>query len=133
MKKTKFIWILCLCIFTLSLFTGCSDDDESEREGFGIVGTWEYEQPDGEYIDRFQFKANGTFIETEKEYYSNGKWETVKNEGTYEFDGDNLFLRYQDYYGNGKEIAITYTIMELSSKRLELSDRYSKTKTYKRI
>lgn len=136
MKKRKFIRMLCLYLITLNLFTACSDnDDESGGKGSGIVGTWEYKQSDGEYIDKYQFKANGTFIETEKEYYnSTGKWETDKNEGSYEFDEDKevLTLYYSDYYGKG-ERTITYTVIELNSKTLELKDKYTSSQTYKRI
>lgn len=129
----RILFLLIGMVFTFVVFTGCSDDDESEGSGSGIVGTWEWKEPEGEYIDRLQFTSNGTFIETEKEYYtSTGKWETEINEAAFVLDNSNLTLYYLDYYGQGKR-TITYTVIQLNSKILELEDKDGFSTIYKRI
>lgn len=127
--KTKLYYLLSLfTIVTICLFSSCDkDDNDSDNEG-GITGTWEWKQS-SEYINTLKFSSKGTFTEIEKEYYkSTKKWETTTNTGTYEYDGEELILKYND--GDIEYLEV----LELTSDKLELGNWWGdRTVTFHRI
>lgn len=115
-----FLWgLLAVVMFS---FSACSDDDEGG--GTGIVSTWEYRQS-SEYYEIVQFRADGTYIVEEHEYYnSRNEWDTATEEGTYEFDEEAMELTIY-YYWNDRLITRTCPVLQLTSDILELQNWWS--------
>ena len=106
-----------IAILTMSVgFVSC-DDENSENEASSIIGTWIYEEDysdDEYYYEEITFKSNGTFIVKWEEYYY-GDYDSETERGTYEIDGDELIVDFDD------EISIV-TIVSITSSKLVLED-----------
>ena len=106
-----------IAILTMSVgFVSC-DDENSENEASSIIGTWIYEEDysdDEYYYEEITFKSNGTFIVKWEEYYY-GDYDSDTERGTYEIDGDELIVDFDD------EISIV-TIVSITSSKLVLED-----------
>ena len=106
-----------IAILTMSVgFVSC-DDENSENEASSIIGTWIYEEDyddDDYYYEEITFKSNGTFIVKWEEYYY-GDYDSDTERGTYEIDGDELIVDFDD------EISIV-TIVSITSSKLVLED-----------
>lgn len=108
----------------LTSFISCSDEENGGGSGTGIVSTWEYVQND-EYMETLQFRADGTYTLTQKEYYgSKGNWDTEIEEGTYEFDEETMTLtiHYFEDYPEGKPVTRTLTVLQLTKNVLEIDE-----------
>lgn len=81
---------ICLC------FTACSNDDDNDggdSDTSSLIGTWAYEDEEGDYYIEITFKKNGTFIYNEYDYY----WdEEHEDRGSYSVKGDKLTIKYDD-------------------------------------
>ena len=106
-----------IAILTMSVgFVSC-DDENSENEASSIIGTWIYEEDyddDEYYYEEITFKSNGTFIVKWEEFYE-GDYDSDTVRGTYEIDGDELIVDFDD------EISIV-TIVSITSSKLVLED-----------
>lgn len=123
MKTIYQILLGSLMAVLLMNFISCSDDEENGG-GTGIVSTWEFAQSDGEYIETIQFRSNGTYKVTQKEYYSSKGWDTEIEEGTYEFDEETMTLtiHYFEDYPEGKPVTRTLTVLQLTKNVLEIDE-----------
>ena len=121
----KYLFVM-VSMLTMTLgFVGCSDDDNGGDSS--IVGTWVYEEDYGDdecYYEEITFKSNGTFIVKWEEYYY-GDYDSETERGTYEVDGDELIVDFDD------EISIV-TIISVTSSKLVLEDEYGDRITYYR-
>ena len=96
MKKFFILLSVVLC----SVFVGCSkDSDDSNGPGNSspIVGTWIYTSYSGGWSWTFNFKADGTFVETYKDAN-----ETERDNGIYTYN-DPVLTMYYDYH-DGVEV-----------------------------
>lgn len=114
-----------MLVMTIS-FVSCNDEDNDELSS-SIVGTWIYEEDysdDEYYYEEITFKSNGTFIVKWEEYYY-GDYDSETERGTYEIDGDELIVDFDD------EISIV-TIVSITSSKLILEDEEGDRITYYR-
>ena len=124
MKK---LFLFCL-IAAAAAFVSCSKDEDKAGEKAGnIVGKWEvYKAADIEgdqefseeygqdgYRWLFEFRSNGTGVETEIEEY-NGDWQNDEYSFTYSVSQKTLRIKYEDYSED-------YTIEKLTSSELVIS------------
>ena len=96
MKKFFILLSVVLC----SVFVGCSkDSDDSNGPGNSspIVGTWIYTSYSDGWSWTFNFKADGTFVETYKDAN-----ETERDNGIYTYN-DPVLTMYYDYH-DGVEV-----------------------------
>lgn len=85
MKTFKFLTTWLMILVCISFSSCSSDDDKDDDNGKGnnkteasIVGTWQYKE-DNEYIMLLSINKDGTFMNTEKEYYNgNGTQHTTQ-------------------------------------------------------
>ena len=105
-------------------YTKVDDDEEDEEyDEASIIGTWLYEEEDWEMS--IKFTSQGTFTETEKEYY-NGKWYTDTYTGTYRLSGSKLYMTYEE-----DDETETVEILSLTSSTLKVK-AYGETMTFTR-
>lgn len=127
MKATlKYLFVMMSMLTTTISFVGCSDE-ENEGLSSSIVGTWIYEEDYGDdeyYYEEVTFKSNGTFIVKWEEYYYDD-YDSDTERGTYEIDGDELIVDFDD------EISIV-TIVSITSSKLVLEDEEGDRITYYR-
>ncbi|MCH5328870.1 MAG: lipocalin family protein [Coprobacter sp.] len=116
----KFLLTLCLAVASVTLFSGCSKDDEDK-----LVGTWDAYQAveeyngrtftetikSGEIMLRCMEDGTFTFVASIEDYVD------VEN-GKYSVAGDLLILKYRN---NGTD---TYTIEKLTKSELVISESY---------
>ncbi len=130
MEKINHLFLSGLLMALMLGFSGCSDGDER-----GIIGSWAYNQSGGEYTNEIKFNRDGTFRETEKEYYrSSREWITNVNEGTYVYDEieEEIVLNYTYYNGSESSRVITIFVIEFTSKKLTVDHPDLGDITYKR-
>jgi len=97
MKKYIYsLMVMLLALLTVG-FTACSKDDEPKVAD--IVGTWQYNHPDGEEYDEYdlyyQFTKDGKFHSVWKDhelYY--GRVNFVVHHGTYTVSGKKLIVTF---------------------------------------
>ena len=101
MKTFKFLTTWLMILVCISFSSCSSDDDKDDDNGKGnnkteasIVGTWQYKE-DNEYIMLLSINKDGTFMNTEKEYY-NGKWDTAYDSGMYKYSKNTLTFTSED-------------------------------------
>ncbi|MCD8092901.1 MAG: hypothetical protein LUF01_08760 [Bacteroides sp.] len=115
MKTFKILttWLMLLACCNL---TSCSNDDDDEGGSTigSIIGTWQYEEDD-DYIETIEFRKDGTYKATSKEYY-NGHWDTYTVKGDYEYKGNTITL--YDEYGD----SFSVQVISVTSKTLKISD-----------
>ena len=112
----KYLFVMVSMLAMTISFVGCSDDDNDDASS-SIVGTWVYEEDYGDddyYYEEITFKSNGTFIVKWEEYYY-GDYDSDTERGTYEIEGDELIVDFDD------EISIV-TIVSITSSKLVLED-----------
>lgn len=136
MEKMNRLFLFGLLMVLMTGFAACSDDEDSGSDDTGIVSSWRYEQSDGEYINEIRFNRDGTFQETEREYYgSSGEWRTRENEGTYVYDeeAEEITLYYTYYNNKESTYTETLTVIELTNNTLEVYYRSMGYVVYERI
>lgn len=112
----KYLFVMVSMLVMTISFVSCNDEDNDELSS-SIVGTWIYEEDysdDEYYYEEITFKSNGTFIVKWEEYYY-GDYDSDTERGTYEIDGDELIVDFDD------EISIV-TIVSITSSKLVLED-----------
>ena len=112
----KYLFVMVSMLVMTISFVSCNDEDNDELSS-SIVGTWIYEEDysdDEYYYEEITFKSNGTFIVKWEEYYY-GDYDSETERGTYEIDGDELIVDFDD------EISIV-TIVSITSSKLVLED-----------
>lgn len=117
MKTLKKLHTLLAMLAICFCFTACSTDDDDDDGGNSdvseLIGTWAYEDEEGEYYMEVTFKANGTFIQYEEDYY----WgEEHEERGTYSVKGNKLTIQFDDddvetctFSVTSKKLTIKYT------------------------
>lgn len=122
----KYLFVMVSMLVMTISFVSCNDEDNDELSS-SIVGTWIYEEDysdDEYYYEEITFKSNGTFIVKWEEYYY-GDYDSETERGTYEIDGDELIVDFDD------EISIV-TIVSITSSKLILEDEEGDRITYYR-
>ena len=122
----KYLFVMVSMLVMTISFVSCNDEDNDELSS-SIVGTWIYEEDysdDEYYYEEITFKSNGTFIVKWEEYYY-GDYDSDTERGTYEIDGDELIVDFDD------EISIV-TIVSITSSKLVLEDEEGDRITYYR-
>lgn len=122
----KYLFVMVSMLVMTISFVSCNDEDNDELSS-SIVGTWIYEEDysdDEYYYEEITFKSNGTFIVKWEEYYY-GDYDSETERGTYEIDGDELIVDFDD------EISIV-TIVSITSSKLVLEDEEGDRITYYR-
>ena len=112
----KYLFVMVSMLVMTISFVSCNDEDNDELSS-SIVGTWIYEEDysdDEYYYEEITFKSNGTFFVKWEEYYY-GDYDSETERGTYEIDGDELIVDFDD------EISIV-TIVSITSSKLVLED-----------
>lgn len=112
----KYLFVMVSMLVMTISFVSCNDED-NDKLSSSIVGTWIYEEDysdDEYYYEEITFKSNGTFIVKWEEYYY-GDYDSDTERGTYEIDGDELIVDFDD------EISIV-TIVSITSSKLVLED-----------
>ena len=122
----KYLFVMVSMLVMTISFVSCNDEDNDELSS-SIVGTWIYEEDysdDEYYYEEITFKSNGTFFVKWEEYYY-GDYDSETERGTYEIDGDELIVDFDD------EISIV-TIVSITSSKLVLEDEEGDRITYYR-
>jgi hypothetical protein len=135
MKKIN-LWALMAMLFSVTLFVGCSsDDDENNDDGDVatlIVGRWQFVE--GNHPEEFdpcdyqgwtEFKEGGQYVE-----YDKCIDETIK--GTWKIDDEGKLI----YNQSNVPITFKITIKELTKDKLVMEETilgHTSILTYKRI
>lgn len=137
MKKIN-LWALMAMLFSISLFVGCSsDDDETNDDGNKnyaemIAGRWQFTE--GNHPEEFEpcdyqgwteFKEGGEYVEFDKCIN-----QTIK--GTWKINDEGKLI----YNQSNVSFTFTITIKELTKEKLVLEETilgHTSILTYKRI
>lgn len=127
LKYFSFALLVALC----AGFVSCSDDDDEEKGG--LVGVWQGESVDYEYLNgelqdsdseeiRIDLKADGSYI-----FYSNGEYGWGEGErGTWS-QSDGKFIVYED---GDEDDPTVFNIIEMTGSKLVVGYEYKADYSY---
>lgn len=106
MKDFSTYVVLLLSFCCSCVISSCNDDDDNVKSSSAIIGKWECDYGDDEWMT-VQFKSNNTFVATEyyyDDYYDDYDYEVWS--GVYEYDKDRKMII--TYYEDDDESFIFY-------------------------
>lgn len=119
MKNFKFKWATLLLALTATFaclsLASCGDDKDKDEPSSqaSIVGTWRYDDPDGDEYTLYIFGADGKFQAISVE----DGWQGTDS-GAYTLKGDTLTFIFND--GD----VVTLKVLLLTEKELYIIDEY---------